>query len=72
MFPDTTYDPDTLAVLMRALDEAWTEVQSALGVKPLDSDFLRARLAMRIMIAANGGERDPRRLKLIALQVISA
>jgi hypothetical protein len=39
----------------------------ALAVKPRYADLLRARLAQRIMNAANGGERDPKRLKLIAL-----
>ena len=72
MFPDTSYDPDTLALLMRALDDAWTDVASALGVKPLAADVLRTRLAKRIMVAADEGEREPKRLKLIALRVIEA
>jgi hypothetical protein len=67
MFPDTSYDPDTLALLTLALDDAWKDVQSALVVKPLAADVLRRRLAKRIMSAANDGERDPARLKLIAL-----
>ena len=67
MFPDTSYDPDTLALLMRAFDDAWKDVQSALVVKPLAADVLRRRLAKRILLAANDGERDPTRLKLIAL-----
>jgi len=67
MFPDTSYDPDTLALLMRAFDDAWKDVQSALVVKPFAADTLRTRLAQRIMAAANDGERDPARLKLIAL-----
>lgn len=69
MFPETSYDRDTLALLTRALDDAWKEVQSALVVKPLAADVLRTRLAKRIMVAANDGERDPTRLKWIALGV---
>ena len=72
MFPDTSYDPDTLALLTRALDDAWKDVASALGVKPFAADVLRTRLAKRIMVAANEGERDPKRLKLIALQATDA
>jgi len=41
MFPDTSYDPDTLALLTRAFDDAWKDVQSALVVKPLAADVLR-------------------------------
>lgn len=70
MFPDASYDPETLAVMARAFDEAWESVQNALGVKPLDANVLRTRLATRIMTAANRGERDPLRLKLIALGAI--
>ena len=67
MFPDSSYDPDTLALLTRAFDDAWKDVQSALVIKPLAADVLRTRLAKRILLAANDGERDPVRLKLIAL-----
>ena len=67
MFPDTSYDPDTLALLTRAFDDAWKDVQSALVVKPIAADVLRRRLAKRILLAANDGERDPTRLKLVAL-----
>jgi len=45
MFPDTSYDPDTLALLTRAFDDAWKDVQSALVVKPLAADVLRRALS---------------------------
>ena len=67
MFPEHLYDADTLVVLTRAFDDAWKDVQSALVVRPMCADVLRARLAMRIMGAAKDGERDPARLKLKAL-----
>jgi hypothetical protein len=38
MFPDTSYGPDPLALLTRAFDDAWKDVQSALVVKPLAAD----------------------------------
>jgi len=68
IIPAASYDPETLRVLSRALDEAWKDVQSALGVKPLEPELLKTRLARRIMDAADKGERDPKRLKLIALR----
>jgi len=72
MIPAASYDPETLKVLTRAFDEAWIDVQVALGVKPVEPELLKTKLARRIMAAADKGERDPRRLKLIALQAIGA
>ena len=41
-----------------------------LGTKPLDPHDIRSGLAKRIMAAAAEGERDPKRLKLIAMGAI--
>jgi hypothetical protein len=71
MFP-ASYDRETLGVLIRVFDEAWMETQTMLGTKPLDANSVRSTLAKRIIAAANDGERDPMRLKLIALQAIDA
>ena len=71
MFPaSTSYDPQTLDVLTRAFDEAWVDVQGMLGQRLLDPNSLRAQLAKRIIAAAAAGERDPSRLKLIAMGAI--
>jgi hypothetical protein len=70
MFPAAAYDPDTLRVLLRVYDEAWIDIRGMLGTTPVDATALRAALATRIMAAANSGERDPKRLKLIALRAI--
>jgi hypothetical protein len=70
MFPAAAYDPDTLRVLLRVYDEAWIDIRGMLGTAPVDATALRAALATRIMAAANSGERDPKRLKLIALRAI--
>lgn len=72
MFPVTSYDPETLGVLTRVFDEAWLDIRAMVGPKPLDADGLRSALAMRIMIAAERGERDPKRLKLIAMGAVDA
>jgi hypothetical protein len=70
MFSAAAYDPDTLRVLLRVYDEAWVDIRGMLGAKPVDATALRAALAKRIMAAANSGERDPKRLKLIPLGAI--
>ena len=73
MFPaSTSYDPQTLDVLRCAFDEAWLDVQRMLGQRLLDPNCLRALLARRIIAAADTGERDPRRLKLLAMGAIDA
>lgn len=72
MFPDSSYDSETLRLLSSVFEEAWVTTQSMLGTKPLDAGSLRSALAKRIMATANAGERDPTRLKLIALQAIDA
>jgi hypothetical protein len=72
LFSVASYDPVTLRILTHAFDEAWKDIQSALGVKPLEPDLLKTTLARRIMAAADKGERDPNRLKLIALQAVDA
>jgi hypothetical protein len=72
MFASSSYDPETLGVLSRVFDEAWTDIQAMVGAWPLDPNGLRSELAKRIIAAAATGERDPRRLKLIALGAVEA
>ena len=50
--------------------EAWMDIKAMLGAKPLDPNGMRSALAKRIMAAANEGERDPQRLKQIALRAV--
>ena len=70
-FSGESYDPATLAILTRAFDAAWQEVESA-NVTSLINDASNTRriMALRIMNAAKSGERDPDRLRLLALQGI--
>ena len=72
MFASYSYDPETLDVLTRAFDEAWIDVQKMVGSRPLDPTGLRSLLAKRIITAAATGERDPGRLKLLAMGAIDA
>jgi hypothetical protein len=72
MFPAASYDPETLGVLIHVFNEAWIDVKAMLGANPIDPDGMRSAMAKRIMAAAKSGERDPKRLKLIALKAIDA
>lgn len=72
MFPAASYDPDPLGVLTRAFEDAWADLRALVGAKPVAATVLRQRLAQRIMAAADEGERDPARLRLIALGAIDA
>ena len=72
IFQGAADDPETLRVLIHAFDEAWIEIKAMLGAEPLDPNGMRSALAKRIMAAANEGERDPKRLKLIVLGAIDA
>jgi hypothetical protein len=63
---------ELLRVTTGALEEAWSEAVLILGGPPVDPISMRAQLARRIMAAAGNGERDPERLKKIALGAISA
>ena len=67
MFPASTYDAETLGVLKLVFDEAWRDILCIIVAPPLDPEAMRSALAKRIMAAVNSGERDPRRLKLIAM-----
>src|SRR6185312_13956152 len=68
---NSTFDPETLSIMGRALDEAWAEVESRSWVRaePEKSGIRRA-LALRIMAAVRVGQRDPQRLRDVALHVI--
>jgi hypothetical protein len=70
MFPVASYDPETLRILTGAFEDAWRSIQEMLGKKPLDETGPRSQLARRITPAVDTGERDPRRLKLIAVGAI--
>ena len=68
---NSAFDPETLAIMGRALDEAWAEFESRswLRAEPEKSGIRRA-LALRILAAVRVGQRDPQRLRDVALHVI--
>jgi hypothetical protein len=69
MMPFTPYrahfPPEISTDLQRAFDAAWVIADRKRGV--IDEDEAKDIIAMRIVMAAQDGERDPERLKMHAL-----
>jgi hypothetical protein len=67
----SAFDPETLTLMGRALDEAWAEIEAKTWVRtePEKSGIRRA-LALRIMAAVRAGQRNPERLRSVALHVV--
>ncbi len=69
----SNFDPETVALMGRACDEAWREVQSMMFFpSPEDSEDVHRQLAGRVMAAVAAGERDPVRLAAVALDGVEA
>jgi len=56
------FAPETIELLQKVLDEAWDALSESRQQK-----IVKAEVAERILTAAGLGERDPERLKAIAL-----
>jgi hypothetical protein len=68
-FSSTSVEPDLQPVIERAFEAAWRELRLPPGrVLSPHEKSIRAQLARRIKAAAAKGERDPLRLKLMALR----
>jgi hypothetical protein len=69
-FPgEEPFDRETTTLMTRVLEDAWRDLRVMLIVEPLDAEAMRGTLAGRIAAAARNGERDPSKLKRIALGV---
>jgi hypothetical protein len=66
-FPNTFYDSEDLKLMTVALNAAWLSQRSH---REPDEQPLLAAMAGRIMTAVYGGERDPERLSLAALDTV--
>jgi hypothetical protein len=68
---DRSFEPEMVAMMGRALDEAWAELESKapLRAQP-EMEGIKRALALRIMSAVRGGQRDPDRLRAVALHVV--
>jgi len=60
--PDSAFDPETIRVLTAAFEDAWRAVDRTANVGP-DADAARDKLARLIIASAEGGERNPVKLR---------
>lgn len=63
---------ELVGMTRQVLDEAWEEAMSFLGTPPVDPNSIRALLERRVVAAVDRGERNPERLKNIALGAVDA
>jgi len=68
-FPGEFYGPELLRVVKQAIEDACAEVRATGGD---DGRIPRMMMSIRIMAAVAAGERDPERLKLLALKAVDA
>jgi hypothetical protein len=69
-FSGCNYDPETLALMTRVLDETWQAVISKSVYRALDPTKTRHEMALRIMQAVDEGQRDPENLRRVAMRVV--
>ena len=68
------FDPETVNIIAAVYDAAWQEIEAA-AAKPMSpSQKTQASTALteHIMAAAEAGERDPDKLKLMALKAMKS
>jgi hypothetical protein len=66
--PQSNFDPDAVALMGRVCDEAWRQMQAMISFPlPADADASLHQMTARVMRAVAMGERDPVRLKAIAM-----
>jgi hypothetical protein len=70
--PFTPFDPATRELLHRVYDAAWQDLETAgrVAVSVSHQAAMKARLTSALLAAANSGERDFGRLKVLALEGI--
>lgn len=72
-YPSHAFDAETVAIMGRVCDEAWGEAQSRLSLRQAgDTSQLRSLVVSRVMAAVIIGQKDPERLKAIALEALDA
>ena len=66
-----SFDPPTVALIGRVCDEVWLDLERKQVFVDTVSEFEMRRLIVRKLIAAVAdGERDPERLKSLALRSV--
>jgi hypothetical protein len=71
--PPQSFDPETVAMMGRVCDEAWEEARSRPSFRLKETPTgMRNFVVLRIMAAVAVGQRNPERLKAIALDALDA
>jgi hypothetical protein len=71
--PPHSFEPELVALMGSVVDEAWEEAHCRLSFPDaVDLTGLRNLVALRVMAAVANGERDPERLRLMALAALDA
>jgi hypothetical protein len=70
--PSRAFDPETVKLIGTAYDAAWREIEAA-AAQPLSAAQkakASAELTKHLLAAADKGERDPAKLKLLSLEAM--
>ena len=71
LIESSLYEPETLEVIVKAFDEAWSEVAEHFGSEPRSIEEARARLAHACLIVSREDSDDADQIKRDALQVMA-
>lgn len=66
-----TYGPETLKVIGKAFDEAWSEISGHFSRNGLQAQSARLKLAHAVLAVAQEDSRDSDELKNAALQIMA-
>ena len=71
--PSHAFDAEMVAMMGQVCDAAWEEAQSRFSLlQSGDTSQLRSLVVSRVMAAVIVGQKDPERLKAIALEALDA
>jgi hypothetical protein len=71
LIESSLYEPETLDVIFRGFDDAWSEIADHFGTDPRSIEDARARLAHACLIVSREDSDDAERIKRDALQVMA-
>jgi hypothetical protein len=71
LIASSTFEPETLEVIYKAFDAAWSEISDHFAREAPATENARMRLAHAVLIVAREDSRDADRLKDDALQVMA-
>jgi hypothetical protein len=71
LIESSSFEPETLEVLFKAFDDAWSEIEPHFAGDDVATEHARLRLAHAILIVARQDDDDPEQVKNDALQVMA-